>query len=80
MVTTHKDLDVWKKAMTLATHIYSLTSHFPKEELYGLTSQIRRSAISIPSNNTQYIQESSLAIEHILCDLTERFLFGTTNL
>ena len=47
---THKDLDVWKKAMDLAAHVYSLTARFPKEELYGLTSQIRRSAVSIPSN------------------------------
>lgn len=49
-ITTHKDLDVWKKAMDLATQVYSLTSRFPKEELYGLTAQMRRSAVSIPSN------------------------------
>ena len=47
---THKDLDVWNKAMELASQIYSLTAQFPKEELYGLTLQTRRSAISIPSN------------------------------
>ena len=49
-VSTHKDLDVWKKAMDLAAQAYSLTARFPKEELYGLTSQMRRSAVSIPSN------------------------------
>ena len=49
-VFTHKDLEVWKKTMDLAAHVYSLTAQFPKEELYGLTSQIRRSAVSIPSN------------------------------
>ena len=49
-VSTHKDLDVWKKAMDLAAQVYSLTARFPKEELYGLTSQMRRSAVSIPSN------------------------------
>jgi four helix bundle protein len=49
-VSTHKDLNVWKKAMDLAAQVYSLTAKFPKEELYGLTSQIRRSAVSIPSN------------------------------
>jgi four helix bundle protein len=49
-VSTHKDLDVWKKAMDLAVEVYSLTVRFPREELYGLTSQIRRSAVSIPSN------------------------------
>ena len=46
----HNDLDVWKKAMDLTAQVYSLTARFPKGELYGLTSQIRRSAVSIPSN------------------------------
>jgi four helix bundle protein len=49
-VSTHKGLNVWKKAMDLPAQVYSLTAKFPKEELYGLTSQIRRSAVSIPSN------------------------------
>ena len=47
---THKDLDVWKEAMTLVKGIYKLTAEFPKEETYGLVSQIRRAAVSIPSN------------------------------
>ena len=47
---THKDLDVWKKSIEFVTEIYQVTNSFPKHELYGLTSQIRRSAISIPSN------------------------------
>jgi four helix bundle protein len=47
---THKDLDVWKKAMDLAENIYNITSQFPVEEKYGLVSQIRRAAVSIPSN------------------------------
>lgn len=47
---THKDLDVWKKAVDFVTDLYKLTQDFPKEELYGLTSQMRRAAISIPSN------------------------------
>ncbi len=45
-----KELKVWQKAMNLVTEIYSSTRNFPKEETYGLISQIRRSAISIPSN------------------------------
>jgi four helix bundle protein len=49
-VKTHKDLDVWNKAMELAEKLYYLTAKFPKEEKYGFVSQIRRSAISIPSN------------------------------
>ena len=46
----HKDLDVWKKSMILVTEIYKVSSNFPSSELYGLTSQIRRAAVSIPSN------------------------------
>ncbi|MBX0311135.1 MAG: four helix bundle protein [Sulfurihydrogenibium sp.] len=47
---THKDLNVWKNSMDLAEKIYKITNDFPKEELYGLVSQMRRCAISIPSN------------------------------
>ncbi len=47
---THKDLNVWLKSIDLVTCIYKETNSFPKSELYGLTSQIRRSAVSIPSN------------------------------
>jgi four helix bundle protein len=49
-IKTHKDLDAWKEAMALAKGIYELTKDFPKEETYGLVSQIRRAAVSIPSN------------------------------
>ncbi len=47
---TYKDLIVWQKAMDLAEQTYKLTKCFPKEELYGLTSQLRRAAVSVPSN------------------------------
>jgi len=47
---THRDLDVWKKAMDLVENLYNITSNFPVEEKYGLVSQIRRAAVSIPSN------------------------------
>jgi len=46
----HRDLIVWQKAMELVTEVYRVTRTFPKEELYGLSSQIRRSAVSVPSN------------------------------
>ena len=49
-IKTHKDLDVWKESMTLAKEVYRLTKHFPKEETFGLASQMRRAAVSIPSN------------------------------
>ncbi|RWM73360.1 MULTISPECIES: four helix bundle protein [Mesorhizobium] len=49
-INSYKDLIVWQQAMDLAVTTYSLTKAWPKEELYGLTSQIRRSATSIPAN------------------------------
>lgn len=45
-----KNLKVWQKGIKMVAEIYNKTLSFPKEELYGLTSQIRRSAVSIPSN------------------------------
>jgi len=45
-----KDLDVWNKGIEFVAEIYKLTSRFPKDELYGLVSQMRRAAVSIPSN------------------------------
>jgi four helix bundle protein len=62
---THKDLDVWKIAIELSKHVYEMTKGFPKAELFGLTSQMRRAAVSVASNiaegaarngNKEYIQ------------------------
>ena len=50
MIKTFKDLTVWQEAMNLVEMIYLQTKTFPKEEMYGLTSQIRRAAVSIPAN------------------------------
>ena len=50
MEKPHKKLDVWKLSMDLVTAIYKLTDNFPEKEIYCLTNQIRRAAISIPSN------------------------------
>ncbi len=50
MINSYKDLIVWQKSIKLVVAVYELTEGFPKEETYGLTSQIRRSAVSIPSN------------------------------
>lgn len=46
----HKELDVWKKAIKLVEKIYKKTESFPKTEFYGLSGQMRRAAVSIPSN------------------------------
>ena len=49
-MSTFRDLFIWQKSMNLVTNVYLITNSFPKEEVYGITSQIRRSSISIPSN------------------------------
>ncbi len=50
MVVSYRDLVAWNKAMDLVTEIYRVTQGFPKGELFGLVGQLRRAAISIPSN------------------------------
>src|SRR5579864_3696103 len=47
---TYQDLKVWRAATDLAVQVYRLTAPFPKEERYGLVSQLRRAAVSVPSN------------------------------
>ena len=68
---THYDLDVWKKSIKLVKNVYTISAKFPKEEIYGLTSQIKRAVISIPSNiaegasrqtNKEFIQFLYIAI------------------
>lgn len=70
-VKTHKDLDVWRKSMDFVTKLYKTTAVFPKEEMYGLSSQMRRAAVSIPSNiaegaarksNKEFIQFLHIAL------------------
>jgi four helix bundle protein len=50
MIKSYRELTVWKKSIDLVIEVYELTKSFPKEELFGLTSQMRRASISIPSN------------------------------
>ncbi len=50
MLNSYKELIVWQKAFELAKRIYLITNRFPKSEMYGLVSQMRRCAVSIPSN------------------------------
>ena len=49
-IKSYKDLNIWKRSIGVVEDIYKVTKNFPKEEIYGLTSQLRRSAVSIPSN------------------------------
>ncbi|MFC1668279.1 four helix bundle protein [Chlamydiota bacterium] len=67
-IRNFRDLDVWKLGKEIAIEIYNETKKFPKEEIYGLTTQMRRAAVSIPSNiaegfNRIYVKE----YRHFLC-------------
>jgi len=57
---TYRELIVWQKYMILVTEIYKVSKLFPSEENFGLTSQIRRSAVSIPSNISEGYGRNSL--------------------
>ncbi|MEZ6023096.1 MAG: four helix bundle protein [Hyphomonadaceae bacterium] len=49
-IRSHRDLIAWQRSMDLVVALYAVTAHWPKEELYGLTSQARRAAVSVPAN------------------------------
>lgn len=77
MLRNYKELNVWQKAYKLTLEIYRITKIFPKDELYGLTSQVRRAAVSVPSNiaegygrktTPEYIQALYIAYGSI-CEL-----------
>ena len=64
---TYRDLQVWQKSMALVTEVYKITKGFPKDETYGLTSQMRRCAVSIPSNMAEgYGRNSTNEYIHFL--------------
>ncbi|HPD15633.1 MAG TPA: four helix bundle protein [Planctomycetota bacterium] len=52
-IQSYRDLDVWQRGMGIAKQAYQLTKRFPREELYGVTSQVRRAASSIPANTAE---------------------------
>ncbi|QOR62599.1 four helix bundle protein [Sulfurovum sp. ST-21] len=59
-MVTHKDLDVWKLSIALVKDIYMLTEMFPPQEQYGLTNQLRRASVSVPSNIAEGSARNSL--------------------
>ena len=63
----HRDLIAWQKAMELVTEIYGITQGFPRAELYGLVSQLRRAAVSVPSNLAEgYARNSRNELHHFV--------------
>jgi four helix bundle protein len=84
MLKNYKELNVWQKAYQLCIKIYKTTKRFPKEEIYGLTSQLRRAAISVPSNiaegygrqtTKEYIQALYIAYGS-LCEVETQILLS----
>jgi len=75
---SYKDLIVWQKAYQLVLLIYKITMNFPKTEMYGITSQMRRSAISIPSNfirkDIGFLKDNDFEIVYNLCQEVSRML------
>jgi four helix bundle protein len=70
MIRNYRDLKVWQESMNLVVECYQLTKKFPKKEAYGLSSQLQRSAVSVPSNiaegrqrqhKREFIQHLSIA-------------------
>ncbi len=61
VIKSYRDLIVWQKSMVMVTAIYENTRRFPRDELYGLTTQIRRAAVSIPSNIAEGYSRNSTA-------------------
>ena len=83
-IQSYRDLVLWKKAMDLAELLYKSTAAFPREEIYGITSQLRRSAVSVPSNiaegysrnsKGEYIQFLGIA-KGSLCELETQILLA----
>jgi four helix bundle protein len=66
-IKNYKDLDIWKRSIGVVENIYKISKNFPKEEMYGLTSQLRRSAVSIPSNIAEgFARFSNKEYKHFL--------------
>ena len=84
MVRSYKDLDVWKRSIVLVKDVYNLIKLFPKHETYALSDQIRRSAVSIPSNiaegsgrggTKEFIQFLYIAVGS-LCELETQLIIA----
>ena len=66
-VKDYKDLNVWQKGIEIVDNVYLITDSFPKDELYGLTNQMRRAAISIPSNIAEgFVSHHTKEYQHYL--------------
>jgi four helix bundle protein len=58
-IQSYRDLEAWKLAMEFVVRVYAVTKHFPREEFYGLTTQLRRATVAIPSNISEGHQQGT---------------------
>ncbi len=72
----YHELKIWQESRILVKSVYTLTANFPKEEIYGLTSQVRRAAVSIPSNIAEGTGRSSDKEFQRFLDYAIGLLFG----
>lgn len=63
-IISYRDLEAWQLGMSLAEAVYQVTQRFPREERYGLTSQLRRAAVAIPSHVSEGYQQGTRAYLH----------------
>jgi four helix bundle protein len=66
MIKSYRDLQAWQLGMTFVEEVYALTRGFPREELFGLTSQLRRAAVGIPSHIAEGHQHGTNAYRHYI--------------
>ena len=65
-IVSYRDLDAWQLGMSLAEEVYAITRSFPRDERFGLTSQLRRSAVSIPSLIAEGHRQGTKAYRHFV--------------
>jgi four helix bundle protein len=83
-ISSYKDLLIWKKGIVIVVKVYQLTKAFPSEELYALTSQIKRASVSIPSNIAEgYGRNTDKSFSHFidisrgsLCELETQLIIA----
>ena len=83
-ISSYKDLLIWKKGIVIVVKVYQLTKAFPTEELYALTSQIKRASVSIPSNIAEgYGRNTDKSFSHFidisrgsLCELETQLIIA----
>lgn len=83
-ISSYKDLLIWKKGIIIVVKVYQLTKAFPSEELYALTSQIKRASVSIPSNIAEgYGRNTDKSFSHFidisrgsLCELETQLIIA----